>query len=305
MKRLFTLIMCSIIAAGAWAQTDTSEVKIMKKNVVTVVEDGAKTHVKVGEGSGVEVITNDWGDTTHIRVGRRTFDVVDNHRGTQVVLGKEPKEKKWSGDFNPHWAGLEFGFNMLHESDYSLYNGQYGEFFELNQGKSVTFNLNIFEWAFTNEGNNFGLVTGLGFSFSDYTFDRPLTIDKDYDNQRIIPIPLEPEGLKKSKLTMTYLTAPLMLEVKTPLRMGSSRLYLAGGVIGGLNIGSHTKFKYRNDKQKDKGSFYLNSLKYDLTGRIGFGDFLVFVNYAMVPMFEDGRGPELRPITVGIAFPNI
>ncbi|MDD4109262.1 MAG: outer membrane beta-barrel protein, partial [Prolixibacteraceae bacterium] len=116
---------------------------------------------------------------------------------------------------------------------------------------------------------------------------------------------LDPEGLKKSKLNISYITAPLLLEVKTPLRMGTSNLYISGGVIGGLNIGSHTKYKYKNDKEKARSNFNLNQFKYDLTGRIGIGDFCVFVNYGMTPLFKNNQGPELFPVTFGFSFPNI
>jgi hypothetical protein len=303
MKRLMTLILCSVFAMNLFAQTDTTEVKVMKKNVVTVVENGDGTHVKVGNDRGVEVITDDWGDTTHVRVGRRTFKVIDGSDGTFIRVDKEPREKNWTGHFNAHWAGLEVGMNMFHQTDYSMYNGD--EFFDLIPGKSLTWNLNFAEWAFKNERNNFGLVTGLGLSFSDYTFDRAITIEKEFGDGMIIPVPLDPNGLKKSKLTTTYLTAPLMLEIKTPLRMGGSRLYLAGGVIGGVNIGSHTKFKYSKDKEKYRSNYHLNPFKYELTGRIGFGDFCVFANYSLSTMFKDGKGPELYPLMVGISFPNI
>jgi hypothetical protein len=198
---------------------------------------------------------------------------------------------------------------MFHQSDYSVYNLMQTEvqndFMELNYGKSITVNLNIMEWAFSNEANNFGLVTGLGFSFMDYTFDKPITIEKREGDGLLMPVDLNPEGLKKSKLHITYITAPLILEVKTPLRMGSSRLSLAAGVVGGVNIGSHTKYKYKDDKEKSRSNFNLNQFKYDLTGRIGFGDFTVFVNYGMTPLFKDGRGPELYPVTFGFSFPNI
>lgn len=304
-----TLILCSIVTVNAMAQKDTSEVKVLKRNVVTVVEGDDHVHVKVGEKKGVEVITDEWGDTTHIRIGRRTFDVVEGWNGTHVNMSKEPREKNWSGSFNPHWAGLEFGFNMFHTTDYEKYGepeyAPFGDFFDLNQGKSITVNLNFAEFAFKNDAGNFGLVTGLGLNFMDFTFDRPVTIAEDYTKDVIVPIELDPVGLKKSKLNLTYLTAPLLLEVKTPLRMGGSRLSLSGGVIGGLNIGSHTKIKYKNDKEKDKSNFNINSFKYDLTGRIGFGDFTVFVNYSMTPLFETGGGPELYPVTFGFSFPNI
>ncbi|RIH63731.1 hypothetical protein D1164_18430 [Mariniphaga sediminis] len=309
MKQLLALVLCGFFALNLFAQNDTTKVKMMKKNVVTVVEDGRTTHVKVGNDRGVEVITDDWGDTTHVRVGRRTFRVIEGSNGTYLKIDKEEKKKEWTGSFNPHWAGLEFGMNMYRQSDYSLYqtiNTPVPEdFMDLHYGKSITVNLNFAEWAFKNEANNFGLVTGLGFSFMDFTFDQPITIEKQGGDGIVMPVALNPDGLKKSKLNLTYLTAPLILEVKTPLRMGNSRLYLAAGVIGGVNIGSHTKFKYKGDKEKLRSNFNLNPFKYDLTGRIGFGDFCVFVNYGMTPMFKENRGPELIPVTFGISFPNI
>jgi hypothetical protein len=31
----------------------------------------------------------------------------------------------------------------------------------------------------------------------------------------------------------------------------------------------------------------------------------VFVNYGMTPLFQERRGPELYPVTIGFSFPNI
>lgn len=306
MKTFFTFILCSAVVLNLAAQSDTTKVKAGNKNVVTVIDDNSKVHVKVGNDRGVEVITDDWGDTTHIRIGRRTFKVIDGNNGTFVKMDKEEKKYKNTGSFNAHWAGIELGMNLFHETNYSLYNGMgYGEFFDLTPGKSLTWNLNFAEWAFKNNRNNFALVTGLGVSISDYTFDQPITIEKQSGNGMIVPVSLDPAGLEKSKLTAAYIKAPLMLELKTPLRMGSSKLYLAGGVIGGLHLGSHTKFKYKKDKDKFKSNYHLNSIKYELTGRIGFGDFCVFANYSLSTLFKDGKGPEMYPLVVGVSFPNM
>lgn len=310
MKQLFSLILCVLFVTNLSAQTDTTEIKVMKKNVVTVVEDDDKVHVKVGNDRGVEVITDEWGDTTQIRLGRRSFKVIEGDNGTYVKVDKEVKNKNWSGSFNAHWAGLEVGMNMMQETDYSMYNGTpyggFGEFFELNQGKSLSWNLNFAEWAFKNERKTFGVVTGLGISFNDYAFDLPITIEKENVYGDII-VPVHLQGnVEKSKLHVNYLTAPLMLEIKTPLRMGSSRLYLAGGVIGGLYLGSHTKYKLdKNVKEKIKSNFHINQWKYDVTGRIGFGDFCVFANYSMTSLFKKGKGPEMYPLMIGVSFPNI
>lgn len=311
MKKVFTIILSLVIAVSISAQNDTTKVNMGKKNVVTVVEDGNRVEVAVGDG--VEVVTDDWGDTTHVRVGRRTFKVIDGYNGTYVKVEKDNERQKWSGRFNPHWAGLEVGVNIMTNTDYSFYGGEYdefGDFLDLNPGKSLTWNLNIMEFAFKNERKTFGVVTGLGFSFTDYAFNDPVTIEKENGAGRIIPVYIPNDesgrGVKKSKLHVNYITAPLMLEVKTPLRMGSSRLYLAGGVIGSLYLGSHTKYKfYKGSKEKSKSGFHINQWKYELTGRIGFGDFCVFANYSMTSLFKTDKGPEAYPLMIGISFPNI
>jgi hypothetical protein len=294
-----------------WAQ-DTTKVGVMKKNVVTVVDDNDKVHVKVGNDKGVEVITDEWGDTTKIRIGRRSFNVIEGDNGTYVKVDKEVRKKNWSGSFNPHWAGLEVGMNLFLDNDYSIYHGtqyeQYGQVFDIIPGKSLTWNLNFMEFAFKNERKTFGVVTGMGISFNDYSFDLPVTMMKEDGYGMTIPVNISQEysTVKKSKLHVNYLTAPLMLEIKTPLRMGSSRLYIGGGVIGGLYLGSHTKFKYHNkDKEKSKGNYNISQWKYDITGRIGFGDFCVFANYSMTSLFRENRGPEIHPLLIGISFPNI
>ncbi len=315
MKRLITLVFCSIIAANTWAQTDSTNIHVGKKNVVTIIEGDDKVQVVVGDkekGKGIEVITDDWGDTTHIRVGRRTFKVIEGNNGTYVKYEKEDKSHKWHGSFNPHWAGLEVGMNTFQNTDYSIYNGtsneKYGDAFDLNPGKSLSWNLNFAEWAFKNERKTFGVVTGMGISFNDYAFDLPVTIEKEEVNGKIVPkdITADNTSVKKSKLHVNYLTAPLILEIKTPLRMGSSHLSLGGGVIGGLYLGAHTKYKLENgNKEKFKSNYHISQWKYDLTGRIGFGDFCVFANYSMTSLFKNGKGPELHPLMIGISFPNI
>ena len=297
------------------AKKDTTQVKGLQKNVVTVVEDGSKTEVIVGDkenGKGIEVVTDEWGDTTHIRLGKRDFKVIEGKNGTYVKVEKQDKSHKWRGSFNPHWAGLEVAMNMIYKSDYSIYDGteyaQYGEFFDLNPGKSLSWNLNLPEFAFKNEAKTFGVVTGLGFSFNDYTLSDAYTIQKKDGSGIIIPVPIDEstDDVKKSKLHINYLTLPLFLEVKTPLRMGGSYLTLGAGVIGGLYLGAHTKYKYYDgDKEKNHSNFHINQWKYDITGRIGFGDVCVFVNYGMVSIFKEGKGPQIYPVQFGISFPNI
>src|SRR5690554_7292811 len=100
MKQLISLVLGVVVSLNVFAQGDTTDVQVMRKNVVTVIEKGSGTHVKVGNENGVEVITDDWGDTTQIRIGRRTFNVVDNIDGTHVKIEKEDRPRVRPRSFN-------------------------------------------------------------------------------------------------------------------------------------------------------------------------------------------------------------
>ena len=86
MKRLIILIFCTAFAFGSFAQNDTTAVKETKKNVVTVIDNENKVQVEVGEsadGKKVEVITDEWGDTTHIKIGDQIYKVTYFRVGDQ------------------------------------------------------------------------------------------------------------------------------------------------------------------------------------------------------------------------------
>jgi len=306
MKNFILFVLILLMATSVYAQQDTAKTTVKEYNVVTVVEDSVGTKVKVGKNSGIQVVANHKGDTVSVRIGNRTFDVIESERGTEISTSREEREKRWKDRiFNGHWAGLEMGVNVVSNADYSPYRQTtFGEFFDINQGKSLTFNLNLAEFAFSNERKTVGILSGLGFSFMDYRFDQPMTLAKETGSGLLVPV--YPEGeIKKSKLNITYLTIPLILEIATPLKLNHQRLTIAGGVIGGINIGARTKVKYEGAKEKDRGNFNVNPLKYELTGRLGLGEICLFANYSMTPLFKEGKGPGFNPLTIGISFPNV
>ncbi|MCL1821889.1 MAG: hypothetical protein FWG22_03600 [Prolixibacteraceae bacterium] len=281
MKTITLLFAILISVSSAYALTDTLRFEVQENPVI-------------------QVIMNENGDATTVEMGRRKIEVIESGCGHNVKFRYNRSKRR----FPAHWQGIEFGVNMFHDSNYSLYDDRnVGDFFDLNYAKSITFNLNLFEYAFTNRNKTVGVVTGLGFSFMDFRFDNPLTITYNRDWGMVYPQNLD--NIKKSKFHASYLTAPLMLEVVTPLRLSPNNpLTVAVGAIGGLNIGSRTKIKGNDgNKTKERRSFHVNPLKYDLAGRIGFGrHFGVFANYSMTSLFAEGKGPELYPLTVGISF---
>lgn len=239
-------------------------------------------------------------DTSIVRIGKKDVKVIDHKSGTEIIWGKDKHHRHDPDRFDGHWEGIEFGFNGFDKEDYSMYNSADKDFMSLNQGKSIEFNLNFYELNIGLAKNYVGLVSGMGFSFNNYRFDNNYTIAKGAT--RTEPVALNPNDLSKTKLAVSYLNVPVLLEFQIPVNHNEGRLFINGGIVGGVKIGSHTKVKYGDKKDKDRSGFNLNSFNYAATARIGYKDISLFAKYSLTPLFQTGKGPELTPFTIGISF---
>jgi hypothetical protein len=110
----------------------------------------------------------------------------------------------------------------------------------------------------------------------------------------------------KNKLTGIYVTAPLMFEFCTNNDGDDNGFYLAAGVIGGVRIGSNTKFliEEENDelRGKSKGTYGLNAFRADATVRLGYRGVGLFANYGLIPLFDTDKTVAVHPLTFGMSF---
>ncbi len=312
MKHLFLTLLVLLCILSAEAQQDTAKVRAAGKKIVEVTDEAGKTEVNILDGK-INILDNAVNDTTSIRVGRRNIEIVEKGGKTDVTIHRiekdEDDERKWKRGkhFNGHWAGFELGVNGLANEDYSLYGGTNHaglEFMELNQIKSIEVNLNFLEYSIVLGDKYTGLVTGMGFSMNNYRFDNDLTVIRGTDGIIEPRYATEDEKIEKSKLTASYLTIPLLLEFQIPVNGRSNRLFISGGIVGGLNLGSHTKVKYDDSKEKDRGSFNINPFKCSATVRAGLKDISLYACYAFTPLFRNDKGPELFPFSIGISLIN-
>lgn len=247
-------------------------------------------------------------DTTRVSLGAKELVIIHKDRDTRMQINDRDSEKSgWrSGGFKGHWTGLELGLNNYLNKDYGMGPKNADEFMSLNSSRSINVNINFAQHSFGIVGNRFGMVTGLGFEFYNYFFRHNNTIVTDAQGI-IVPSYYDPMRVDKSKLTMSYLTVPILFEFQFPGELSHSRrLRISVGVIGGLKLGSHTKAVYYVDgnKKKDKNhdDFSINPFRYGFTARVGYKHINIFTDFYPVPLFEKGKGPELYPISIGIAF---
>ncbi len=254
-------------------------------------------------------------DTVEITIEKEKVVVIEENDGwrTETITyndGKCKKKKSDKVEFTGGLAMLDFGWSNY--MDKNFISGQKGdEFLDLNTAKSINLawyvaGLN----AKITRSKALVFQTALGLDWTNFRFEDGWSIDRENGMTVASPKYLIDgvSQVSKSKLMTLYLNLPVMVRWNIPL--GSDykhHLYLATGAIGGLRLGSHTKAKYYDNttlgsgKVKDKDSFNLNMLTYDLTLRAGYRGFGVFFNYQMTPMFEKNKGPRVFPYSVGIS----
>jgi len=273
---------------------NTTDIKFKNKTITIVKDDDGETTITVKKTGNIDEQKN-----TEASEAFETIEELNNFDDFDIDINK----KKHKSNFKGSWAAVEFGVNNYFNNDFSISRDASDEFMDLNTGKSWNFNLNFAQYSINLINEQFGIVTGLGLEFNNYRFDNNITI------QKVGGVIVEDAttyagfNLDKTKLTTTYLTAPILLELHIPIKHDEFKI--SGGVIGGVKIGSHTKVVYKDsgNKKKDKikDDFNLSSLRYGFTARLGFEDVNLYANYYMTSLFEKNKGPELYPFAVGIS----
>jgi hypothetical protein len=275
---------------------------------VEVIETPETTRVTLGENEVIIVEEN--GDTVRVVLGSRGIKIVEGENGTEVKMmdiEEFPRKSTYRHKkrFRAHYAGLEVGLNNFVTSDFSMTLPPEYSYMDLNTGKSWNWNINIIDYGFGLGTDKVGIVSGLGFEFINYRFDGQNSIRKDEVTGEIIEyVPEYAGNITKSKMNITYMTAPLLLEFQIPAP--HKRIYISAGVMGGLKLWSNTKIKYtesgEKSKEKAKGDYNLSPLRWGVTARIGYRALGFYANYYFTPLFKENMGPELYPFAVGLAF---
>ena len=229
------------------------------------------------------------------------------------------------GKFNGHWAGIDFGWNGYVNSSHNTDFPASQEFLELKTARSLTVDINPFELNLAIVKRHFGLTSGLGFTFNNYYFSNSTLLI--HDSSELVAYQItdksgNPADLKMNKLTVMWITLPVLLEFQTNAGMKWNSFHVTAGVIGGVRVCSYTKqsFKIRDESyfltdnsNNPVGSFYvdkryslthnqyhLNPFKLDATVRIGWSFLNLFANYSLTPMFQKDKGPEVYSWEMGI-----
>ncbi len=234
--------------------------------------------------------------------------IIDKEKGNDTITigGNQKKRNKqaYSNEDFRHWAGFSMGVN-----GYMGANGitmpKATNYMDLDYGRSFNFQFNLVERHLNLYKHKVKLVTGFGFDYHSYAFDRKTNLNPNSDSLGSFAS-VDTTNFytyKKNKFRNTYIQVPLLLEFNTSNNPNKT-FHIAVGVIGQYLISSRTKQgleqgDFEFTKQK-RDSYNLSPFSAKAHVNVGYRGFTVFGEYNLTPLFQSGKGPELYPFAVGV-----
>jgi hypothetical protein len=173
----------------------------------------------------------------------------------------------------------------------------------INRGVNI---YGMYNFPIKNSALDFQIGAGIGI----HNLYHNNTLDQDADGNTVmgaIPDTLANGGstnVENAKFSFGYLDVPMEMHITT-----QSDLRAAIGFKVGLLINSLSKYK-GNDfasvsgdqiKVKRKNLSNTNQLRYGPTLRLGYKWIDLFAYYSLTPVFEENKGPEMYPVSIGIS----
>lgn len=330
MRTLILLFGLAMAPFAAFSQVDTTTVPVPAEGEVP--NDGEKRHslsLGVNSKEGMVVQMDGPIDTT---TNKQKPLIIETKR-KKISIFSEPKEwlsptdsvadrlkelRTERRNLFTYWSGLDLGVNTLLGPDGSADLDADAEFLEIDNSRSRFFSINFMEQKIEFGSHHVGLMTGLGWEFTSYHLKNNVFLA--YDADSIYGVPLESPEYSKNKLRQMGFRVPLMLEFNTkraPLPTESELLagnvkdydrkgnfHIAVGVIGSWYFDTMYKQKYReegdNRKDRYKGDYQLLPYRAAASVRMGYGGLNLFAEYSLTSFINDGKGPELTPLNVGL-----
>jgi hypothetical protein len=246
------------------------------------------------------------GEESASKSGNKKDSTTINFRNKKYVIINKDKDSDSKSSNNDddfhHWGGFGMGVNgWMGNGGFNLPKSQ--KYMELNYGKSLNFQLNPFEKDFHIYKNYVNLVVGLGFEWSQYEFSNKTKLNPDSSYTFGVIDSTNTFNYKKNRFKTTFVNVPVLLEFNTN-KNPDKAFHIAVGAIGGFKLGSRTRqiveLNGNTIKNIKKDDYNINPFRVNAHASIGYHNFTIYADYALTSLFENGKGPELYPFTIGV-----
>jgi hypothetical protein len=181
---------------------------------------------------------------------------------------------------------------------------------DLKIGFSSGFNI-YFTYDVVLGKSRFSIAPGAGFGTDNFSH-KSNYIKWHKDTVTTFPKIGDSIDVKKSKLGVSYFDIPLEFRFRSKPNKKNTSWKLAAGFKIGFLMGSKWKYKGENFdnsgekiKTKDYGVDNLSKIRYGVYLRGGYGMFNLFCYYSISSLFDKDKGPQMHPLSFGIAISGL
>jgi len=159
-----------------------------------------------------------------------------------------------------------------------------------------------------NQKSTLSLAIGFGFNASNFHTNGRFAYTANDNNVVLTEMKPLPTATKYfvNKLNLNYLDVPVELRIRTMKasvedeKVTNFRLYL--GFKAGILVNDHTKYSAGETKVKTYRIKNVMEYRYGPTIRIGFKKIALQGFYSLTPIFKEGLGPQMYPISIGLTW---
>jgi len=269
-------------------------------------QSGKKEEVRVGL-DGVHV--KDGNEETHV-----TWDGVYHREGkevTKVIWGKDSTKVKRPELYSRKGLNFYLGLNALTGIVPEIatpYPGAapYVPNFTLNPTGSRYASIEIARFVTLSEGKKsaFRVGYGLEIDWYNFMFDHNRIISKGSNGVQFNSISSstgKEVALSKNKMSVSYLTLPIMPHFAFDKKSAVQMIAIGGYVSYRLDTWTKAIEEESGNLRKETSNLYVNPFRYGLRAEFALRHFPdLFFSYDLSPIFEPGKGPEMRGLAFGI-----
>ncbi len=259
-------------------------------------QSSKKEEVRIGL-DGVHV--KDGNEETHV-----TWDGVYHRDGkevTKVIWGKDSTKVKRPNLHSRRGLNLYLGLNALSEVvPASLPD------FTLDPVGSRYASLEISRSLTLSEGKKsaFRLGYGIEIDWYNFRFDHNRIATKGPNDVQFTTITSSTGKevvMSKNKMSISYLTLPIMPHFAFDKKSAVQMIAIGGYVSYRLDTWTKAIEEESGNLRKETSSLYVNPFRYGVRAEFALRHFPdLFFSYDLSPIFEPGKGPEMRGLAFGI-----
>ena len=214
---------------------------------------------------------------------------------TTIVSLPFVKRKKDNYRFDPHYAGIYFGFNKSADKTF-----RYSSSLPQINSKSWEWGINPFYGGIAiSPDNHWGVTSALGVARIVYKFDNNYGLEKV---DGITVCKPAKSGIEYQSSWLRYWAFRLPISLEWQTRLGSDRAFIATGIEAEWRTGIVSRAKYDGDKHTLSNKLNTNPLGLNMLIQAGYRRIGFNARFALTSFFEQNKGPEMYPSSIGLAW---